>query len=333
MTALAIGLAVAAALTFGLAAVSQHRAVRTTLAPAAGDQSPVRRRLALRHLGTLLSDRGWLRGFALMTLGTVCHVLALSLAPISLTQPINVLAVPTTIVATAMASRRRPPGSVVVAALAVVLGVAAFVLAVSDAPAGVTPDPELLAVVAATLVVTTVLLHLIARRLTGGDHHAGPQWLAPVLVSVAGAANFGAASSTFRLLALHLFHGAPLSTAVTVGLICFVPVGLTAGAWSIQQAYAAGAAPAVTATSTLTDPIVALTIGMAVLAETPELTPLRLLIMIIATTVAAAGVIHLARHDEDVDRPPEGAVAGHDHAHDHPAAHQTRNRHAHPARR
>lgn len=330
MTVIAVVLAVTAAITFGVAAVSQHRAVRTTLESAAEDATPVRRRLAVGQLGTLVADPRWRRGFVLMTLGTGCHVLALSLAPISLTQPINVLAVPTTIIATAVLAHRRPPRSVIAAAAAVVLGVGAFVFAVSDAPAGTTPTPDLLIIVAATVLTATVLLHLVARRLAGG--RAAPHWLTPVLLSVAGAANFGTASSTFRLLAQDLMATHDLSGATLVGLVCFVPLALAAGAWSIQQAYAAGAASAVTATSALTDPVVALVIGMAVLAETPQLTPVRVVIMIIAATAAGAGVIRLARHDDAVDPGPAGD--GPARSSSRPlAVPQTRNHHAHPARR
>ncbi len=155
-----------------------------------------------------------------------------------------------------------------------------------------------------------------------------------MLLSIAGAANFGTASSTFRLLAQDLTTTHDLSTGTLIGLVCFVPLALSAGAWSIQQAYAAGAASAVTATSALTDPVVALVIGMAVLAETPQLTPLRLLIMIIAGAAAAAGVIRLARHDDAVDSFPGGTGDGPGRPSPRPlAVPQTRNHHAHPARR
>jgi hypothetical protein len=108
VTPVAIMLAVAAAVTFGVAAVRQHRAVQTVLAPA-------RRQMSIRQIAILITDGAWLRGFGLMVLGTTLHVTALTLAPISVTQPINVLAVPTTIIVVALITRRRPTRSVIIA--------------------------------------------------------------------------------------------------------------------------------------------------------------------------------------------------------------------------
>ncbi len=301
MTPVAIMLAVAAAVTFGVAAVRQHRAVQTVLAPA-------RRQMSIRQIGTLITDGAWLRGFGLMVLGTTLHVTALTLAPISITQPINVLAVPTTIIVVALVTRRRPTRSVIIAAGTVVLGVVGIVSSLTDAPAGDLPTPALLAVVAAAVAAVTLTCHLGARHLIRSSSRL-PRWLAPVLLSIAGAINFGATSSTFRLLAQDITHTQALPLGVALALACYIPVGLTAGAWSIQQAYASGAAPAVTATSALTDPVVALIIGMAVLGETPQITLDRVLVMTVAAALAAAGVIWLAQFDDDVEPP----AAGHPH--------------------
>jgi drug/metabolite transporter (DMT)-like permease len=328
MTWAAIILAVGAATIFGIAAVQQHRAVRTTLAARS-------RRLGVAQVGTLLADPGWRRGFALMVLGTGLHVAALSLAPISLTQPINVLAVPTTIIATAWLTRRRPSRSVVLGAIAVVVGVAGFVSALAGAPAGDLPTAGLLAAVGGAVVTVTLTCHLVARHLTRHPdrHHVQGRW-APLLLSVAGAVSFGVASSTFRLLALDLTHAQPLPLAVAIALVCYVPIGLTAGSWSIQQAYASGAAPTVTASSALTDPLVAITLGMAVLGETPPLGTAEILVLVAAALLAGAGVVHLARHDDSARAaggPPPTLPT--DVQHRPTSHHQTRTPDAHPARR
>jgi drug/metabolite transporter (DMT)-like permease len=326
VTPLAIMLAVAAAVTFGVAAVNQHRAVQTLVAPR-------RRQMAIHQIGTLVTDGAWLRGFGLMVLGTAFHVTALTLAPISVTQPINVLAVPTTIIVVAMITRRRPARSVILAAGAVVLGVAGIVSSLTDASAGDLPTPVLLAAVAVAVAAVTLTCHLGARHLVRSDTRL-PRWLAPVLLSIAGAIDFGVTSSTFRLLAQDLRHTQPLPLSVTVALVCFVPIGLAVGAWSIQQAYASGAAPAVTATSAITDPVVALVIGMVVLGETPHMTVDRLLVLTVAALLAAAGVIWLAQVDDDAEAHAEDTR--HQWFPDSPRSHSrqiTKDPHAHPARR
>lgn len=293
----AIALAVAAALSFGLASVIQHRAVRTTLAPHD-------RKLAFAQIGSLLSDRVWRSGFALLLCGTLLHVAALWAAPISLTQPINALAVPVTIVATCFLARQRPSRTMVLATGGALIGVAGIVIALSGGTSGTLPGLSRLGVAAAAIIAVTWLLHRSA-RLVDSQARAAPRWLAPLLLAVAGAANFAAASACFRLLAQDFAGGQPLPTTVTVSLICAVPAALGAGAWSIHQAYAIGSAPTVTAASALVDPIVAIVLGVAVLGESHQLTTARVIGMLIAGGVAAAGVIQLARLDRTSDA--EGA--------------------------
>lgn len=336
MTVLAVVLALGAAMVFGVAAVNQHHGVRRTLDHHREQHGSRRRHRQLRvgHIATLVADAGWRRGFLLMTLGTACHIAALSLAPISLTQPINVLAVPTTILAGALLAHRRPAGRMLLAAGAVVVGVGSFVVLLSGSSAGDIPTPGLLGWIGAAVLIITVGLHLIARRLLHAAHH-GPSWLAPVLLSVAGALCFGTTSSTFRLLAQDVSHAQPLPIAVLIALVCYVPVGLVAGAWSIQQAYAAGAAPAVTATSALTDPVVALVIGMAVLGETPDLAEWQLVTLVAAAALAVVGVSYLTRHDDEVDpgrADPAPVVRSQDHRRP-LLLQQIGTTHAHPARR
>jgi hypothetical protein len=112
-------------------------------------------------------------------------------------------------------------------------------------------------------------------------------------------------------------------------MLCAVPTALTVGAWSIHQAYAVGAASGVTAASALTDPIVAATLGMVVLGESHPFTVARLLVLVSAAAVAAAGVIHLSRQAGDRADPRQSAQ--HDLGAVRPTT--TRTLHAHPARR
>jgi drug/metabolite transporter (DMT)-like permease len=290
LTAAAVVLALLAAVVFGVAAVTQHRAVRAT-------STGARPLLSLRQLGRVVADPGWRRGFALMVLGTGLHVTALSLSPISLTQPINVMAVPTTIAVRTALTRRRPSWRVVLAAVAVVIGVALLVLALSQSTPGGRPDPTTVGRAAAVLLGITGLLHLTARLLLTRSA-AAPSWGAPVLLGIAGAANFATASAIFRLLTQSLDGTSSLSPDLVIALAVAVPVALAVGAWSIHQAYAAGAAAAVTATSALTDPVVAVVLGIVVLGESHPLTHGRTLLLVAAAALAVAGVVQLNRHDD-----------------------------------
>lgn len=321
MIAAAVALAVAAAVVFGIAAVNQHRAVRVAL-------TPHRQLLSPRQVGTLVTDASWRRGFVLMALGTGLHVAALSLAPISLTQPINVVAVPTAIAATAILSRRLPRRSVLLAAAGVMVGVAALVTSGFGTGDGNVPSAAVLGAAAVAIFAVTVLLHLAARLLLRRSATT-PTWVAPVLLGIAGAANFGTASSIFRLLTQDLTGTEPLADPALIVMVCAIPAALTVGAWSIHQAYAVGAASAVTAASALADPIVAATLGMVVLGETHPFTVARFLVLVTAAAIAAAGVIHLSRADRDHTDPTQSAH--HDLGSACPTT--TRTLHAHPARR
>ena len=93
--------------------------------------------------GLLAATRrpGWLLGLALAGGGTVLHAGALVLAPLSVVQPVGVLAVPIAVLLSAVRTGRRPGRNVLVAVAICVGGVATFVglaagSAVSSPPPG-----------------------------------------------------------------------------------------------------------------------------------------------------------------------------------------------------
>ncbi|HEX4220758.1 MAG TPA: DMT family transporter, partial [Pseudonocardiaceae bacterium] len=116
MTAVAIGLALAAACCFGVAAWLQQSSVHAVTEGGS---------LRLTGWPAVLRAPKWVSGFGLITLGALLHVAALSLAPLVVVQPIGVLAIALTALLAARGRLRR------VAAVAIALstlGIGAFVL-------------------------------------------------------------------------------------------------------------------------------------------------------------------------------------------------------------
>lgn len=158
---LAVGLAVLGAVLFGLAAVRQHGAVHEVV-DVVTPAGPAVAGLDLSAVRRLVRQPAWLLGAVQVTAAGACHLVALVLAPLTLVQPIGVLAVPVAVVGSAVAVGRWPGRGQVVGALlgvAGVAGLAVLLLAPADRTLAPPPDGVLIAVVlgaAAVGVLVTV---------------------------------------------------------------------------------------------------------------------------------------------------------------------------------
>lgn len=296
-TALAVALALIAAVAFGAAAVFQHRAIRGSTASSSAHET-----LSLREILGLLRLPRWRIGLLFMIIGTLLHVGALAMAPLTIIQPIGVLAVPAAVVLAA-GYDHRPVSKRVLGGVAVcAVGIVGFVwLAAPKASTGA-PDARPMLIAAVVIVVCSGVLFAVSR---GG----WPTWIRCLLLASAGAINFGLASAVVRDLT-QLFGAGQFGTnlAGDLGLVLAVIVGAALGGWFIQQAYNAGAAPVVTACGTVVDPVVAVLLGITVLGESTPGGPGHVAGMIISAVVAVIGVVILARFhpDSEVEPGPSG---------------------------
>ncbi|MFI5590052.1 glycosyltransferase family 4 protein [Amycolatopsis sp. NPDC051758] len=254
MTAFAIVCALAAAVLFAVAATRQHAEV----AELAVEGTP-----GLRTLTRLLRSPGWWTGTGLATGGSLLHVVALSLAPLSVVQPLGVFS----LVLTVLFGRRARNRRVVTGVVLVVAGVAGFVsLAASAAPAG--------AISAGTAEGVAVIGFVIAALV----------WFAR-----AGCAALAAASAVLFGLGSSVVHAAasqPLTTAAFLGGQALLLLG--AGGVILHRAYAAGPTAVVVGTTTVLDPLTAVAVAALAYGEVPQ--PAAAL----AAVVALAGVRVLA---------------------------------------
>lgn len=273
---LALLLASVAAVAFAWAATWHHEAVG--------------RRFRLERV--VRSPR-WLAGIALTGAGALLHIGALALAPVSVVQPVGVLAVPAAVALGARRHGRRPARRTVTAAVATVLGVATLVTAI-----GFSSPHEPGTLPSARGLWWTAGLVLLGALAAAGLGCLGPRWLRCVSLAGAGAVAFGLASALLRAVFVHL--AAPASSgeggrAAVAGLVLLIAGAYVLGGWLVQQGYAAGSPDVVLGCLTVLDPLVAVCLGVVALGEGAGVGARAAGVAALGAGVAAIGLVALAR--------------------------------------
>lgn len=294
--AVAIGLGLIAAVCFALGAAHQHRAVGHHV-----DRTDQSTRLGPRHFLALVRTPRWLLGIGLAGLGAALHINALRLAPVAVVQPVGVLAVPLSVLMTARRTGTRPPRVVWAGVVATVVGVVGFVLLTASNARSRPPVLADVLVVTAVVAVLCVLLVLAAHRAPG-------RW--PTLLwASAGACAFGMASAYVKALFLLLDARTPLASPLWWVTGASMLLAYVLGAWMVQHGYLAGSPEVVVGALTVTDPVVAVLIGLVLLGE-GGFALLTSLAMLGCALVAVAGVVALSTHHPEVELRREAEPAG-----------------------
>ena len=280
MIAIGIVLSCIAACCYGLAASLQNGAVHavSTAAPASGHG------LSWRQLRRLVTDRHWLYGLLATSGGALFHVLALSMAPLVVVQPVGVLAIGVTVLLAVASGRERLTSATLFASLASIIGVGLFVvLAAGSADQGAQqPGVELRIAVATTCVVA--LLGWTGLRAKG--------WLrAPALAAAAGVC-FGLVSVLTRVVSEHL-RSADVG-GIGIGWVVGIPVAVALGAWFVQQAHASGRPDTVVACQSVIDPLVGVLVGAICFGEAGRVGPVVIIGELACAVLAVVGIVALA---------------------------------------
>ena len=255
--------------------------------------------LALNSTGfvRLLRNPRWILGLILLSAGIICNVIALSLASLTVVQPIGAIALVITTIVNSRDQGVRINRATVVAISACVSGSALFVLLALNVTRKnhvVLPDQELTAVLLLCIAVAIfgTLAAVFKRRLNAFTYILG----AGVL--------FGFVAVLTKIIATHLLdpNGRFLLNVPVYSVIAIIAAaGL--GSWFVQSAYATGPPDLVIAGLTVVDPIVGIAVGISVLGELqPNVESVVALAMGAAAIVAIVGVIALSRHHPDVVR-------------------------------
>jgi hypothetical protein len=284
----AVVVAAVGAVLFGLSAVRQHHEVQAAVSAHHG------LRHEIRAFWGLLRHPSWLFGALQGTVGAALHVVALALAPITLVQPIGVIAVPVTVVASALRTRRPPSRSQVLGSVLSVVGVAVLTVLL------LAPKAEPVVLPSWVVVAVTVLVLVGISVLATVTRGAGSPVLRCIALATAAAVLFGLNSILIRMVGHVLSTGSiagawPVLLAAVLGLGLSLPTGL----WAMQTAYLSGSPHVVICCLTLVDPISAVIGGHLLLQDGVDITGLRLGGAVFSAVVAAAGVLLLSRNYPD----------------------------------
>lgn len=278
MTGLAIILAVVAACLNAAGAQLQHAGVRDT----GGDSG-----LTLRSLGALGRERHWLVGFGLLAVGAVLQIAAVSLAPLAVVAPIVVLALPLIVVLTA---RTADPGpariapATGIAAVVATLGAAVFVAVGAAVATPTVPSPS--AVLSAMQFIGVLV---IAMAVAGGLSHGGPR---SVLFAAGAGIAYGLVAVLVRDVTQSFVEGgfAAVAPMSAIGLV----VAFLGGSWLVQLGYSSGPPDVVVGVQTVLNPLVAVTIGAALMGEMRGIDGWATTGLLLASAAAIGGVAALA---------------------------------------
>lgn len=243
----------------------------------------------------LLRNPRWVLGLILLATGMALNVVALSMASLTVVQPIGAIALVITTVVNSKDQGIRINRATVVAIAACVSGSAMFVLLavnVTRENHSVLPEQELFTVLLLAIAVAVFgsLAVMFRRRLGAFAYILG----AGVL--------FGFVAVLTKIIATHLLdpNGRFLLNVPPYTLIA-IAVAAALGSWFVQSAYATGPPDLVIAGLTVIDPIVGIAIGIVILGELePDVQPVIAIAMGMAALVAIVGVIALSRHHPDV---------------------------------
>ncbi|MBK8446148.1 MAG: hypothetical protein IPL41_05495 [Micropruina sp.] len=288
---LAIIIVVCSSVAYAGGSTMQHLAVGRLV-----DQHAENRAMNLSQLWRLVRTPLWLLGLLTIVIGATAHIVALTLAPVTVVQPVGILAVPWAVLMAARIHRHTVSRPMWLAVAMTVAGIVLFtVLAASKASEHTVLDPAVIATGCAVIILIGTTLGLLGWK--------GPvQWRC--LMWASGGSFFyglsaGMVKATSEVMRLEDFHGRPVFWVVAPLLVLSYAVG----GFMVQQGLANGPAEVTVGSMTTTDPIVAVSFGLIVLGEGVNITPLIGIGMLLGGVLSVWGVVVLSRHHPDAVRP------------------------------
>lgn len=294
---LAIAIVVGSSVAYAGGSTMQHLAVGRLVDPDAENRA-----MNLRQLWKLIRTPMWLLGLFTIFIGASSHIVALMMAPVTVVQPVGILAVPWAVLMAARIHRHTITRAMWGAVAMTIAGIVLFtLLSASAASEHTVLDPVAIAVGCTVICAVGVVLGLLG-------------WKGPVryrcLMWASGGSFFyglsaGMVKATSEVIKHDGFHGMPIFWVVAPFLVLSYGIG----GFMVQQALANGPAEITVGSMTTTDPIVAVSFGLLVLGEGVRITPLTAVGMVIAGVLAVWGVVQLSRHHPDAARPVNRTTA------------------------
>lgn len=294
---LAIGIVVVASFLFAGGSTLQHLAVSRSV-----DRGAENRSMGLRQVLSLLHNPRWLLGLGTVVVGAAMHIVGLMLAPVTVVQPVGILAVPWAVLLAAKIHNFRPSRAIWGAVALTIAGIVVFTVISASTAA---PDTEL----PPTRIVVACLIVFVVGGVLGALGQFGPPALRCLMWASGGSFFYGLSSAMIKTITELVRSGDYLHRPLFWTVVVFLLICYVMGGWMVQQGYANGPAEIVVGSMTTTDPIVAVTFGLAVLGEGALLTPLDAIGMALSGAVAVGGVVILSKYHPEAQRAPEPAQA------------------------
>lgn len=279
MKLLAILISVLAAITLAYGAYFQNAAFDK------GKKHGISGSLSLKNLKKLVTEKRWLGGFSFIAVAAVLQVIALSMAPLIVVQPVGAIALVITALLNARHSKTPITKNSWIAIALSTFGIGTFVVFA----AGVAENVELndaslltvLGLLIAILVILAVSFFTFARK-------------AKALAYIIGAGVlYGFVASLMKVVVQRIIQGdfewlTVLCVVATIGAVVL-------GGWFVQSAYASGPPDLVVAGLTVIDPMVGVAIGIVVLGEAQKADVFTMFFFGLSAVVAILGVWLLSK--------------------------------------
>ena len=284
---LAIAIVVCSSVAYAGGSTMQHVAVGRLV-----DKGAENRAMNLRQLWRLIRTPMWLLGLFTIFLGASAHIVALMMAPVTVVQPVGILAVPWAVLMAARIHRHTITRAMWLAVAMTIAGIVAFtLLSASAASEHTVLDPLLLATGCGVVVLIGTTLGLLGWK--------GPTHLRCLMWASGGSFFYGLSAGMVKATSEVVKHGDFAGRPVFWIVAPFLVLSYGIGGFMVQQALANGPAEITVGSMTTTDPIVAVSFGLVVLGEGVNISPLAGVGMALAGAFAVWGVVVLSRHHPD----------------------------------
>lgn len=289
--ALGIPIALVGSIFLSVGAQLQHRGVNKVDAQT---EQEGKTGLGIRQLLALVRRPSWVIGTVMLALAIIFQVTSLFLAPLTVVQPLGVLALVITAIVNARVTKSRLDGPTIRAIAFCVVGVGVFVtvaaFTTSSLPIHDTQLKIILFILAIVLVIFGGGFLLFRKRMTN------------IFYIVGAGVTFGFVATLVKAdidrattIVHEGFHLRPQDILAVVAILGLILAGLL-GSYFVQTAYASGPPDLVVAGLTVIDPIVGVTLGITVLGEAAGAPLWSAPVFVVAGAVAVYGVFQLAKY-------------------------------------
>ncbi|MCX7522344.1 DMT family transporter [Microbacterium sp. STN6] len=283
---LGIPIALIGAVFLSIGAQLQHRGVaRVGENTAASDGG-----LNVGQLRLLLARPSWVIGTLMLGLAIVFQLAALVPTPLIVVQPLGAVSLVLTAIVNARVSRIRLNRNSIIAICLCVGGVGVFVFTAAFTARDVVVSDdalvEVLLILLGVLILFGVLFVTLRHRFKA------------VMYIVGAGVLYGFVATLAKVVISRVTHGD--GSWMLVLCILGILLGVVAGAYFVQNAYASGPPDLVIAGLTVIDPLVAVTIGIVILNEATQAPLWASIVFVVAGLLAIWGVFLLAKHHPQV---------------------------------